>query len=112
HGGDGEGGEDGDGLGCRGLLRHAVGGPDTQVLGGRGGAGGEGDERGGHLAGVHVRTAHGLRGGDLRVYEQCVLDDRRVDVVTAPDDQVLGSGDEGGDAGPLEPCEGAGVQPA
>ena len=44
----------------RGLLGHAVGGPGTQLLG-VAGRRGEGDERDGHLAGVHV-GAHRLRG--------------------------------------------------
>ena len=112
HGGDRERVQHGDGLGRRGLLGHAVGRPGTQLLGGRVGAGGEGDERDGHLAGVHVRTTHRLRGGDRRVCQQRVLDDRRVDVVTAADDQVLGAADEVDEAVVVDPGEVAGVQPA
>ncbi len=110
--GDRERVQHGDGLGGRGLLGHVVGRPGTQLLGGRVGAGGEGDERDRHLAGVHVRTTHRLRGGDRRVGQQRVLDDRRVDVVTAADDQVLGSADEVDEAVVVDPGQVPGVQPA
>ena len=94
---------------CSGTWSH---GPGTQLLGGRGGARGEGDERDRHLAGVQVRTTHRLRGRDRRVCQQHVLDDRRVDVVTAADDQVLGSAGEVDEAVRVDPGQVPGVQPA
>ena len=102
----------GDGLGRRRLLGHVLGGPGTQVLAGRVGARGERDERDRHLAGVRVRTTHRLRGGDRRVCQQHVLDDRRVDVVTAADDQVLGPADQVDEAVRVDPGQVPGVQPA
>src|SRR5664279_1654644 len=44
--------ENGHRPGCGGLLWDVVAGPVTQLLGGRDGSGGEGDERDGDLAGV------------------------------------------------------------
>ena len=112
HGGDGERVQHGDGLGRRRLLGHVVGGPATQLLGGSRWLRGERDERHRHLAGVQVRTTHRLRGRDRRVCQQHALDDRRVDVVTAADDQVLGSADEVDEAVRVDPGQVPGVQPA
>ena len=89
-----------------------VGGPGTQLLGGRAGARGEGDERDGHLTGVQVRTAHRLRVGDRGVGQQHVLDDGGVDVVTAADDDVLGSAGEVEEAVGVDQGQVSGVQPA
>src|SRR2546429_464772 len=50
--------------------------------------------------------------GDLGVGEQRVLDDRGVDVVTTPDDQVLGPAGEVDESFLIEAGQVAGVQPA
>ncbi len=109
--GDRQGVQHGDRLGGGGLLRHVVAGPGTQLLGGRGGSGGEGDEGDGHLAGVDVRSAHGLGAGDRGVGQQGVLDDGGVDVVAAADDEVLRPADEVDEAVVVDLGQVPGVQP-
>ena len=61
---------------------------------------------------MRVGTSDGRGGGDRRVAQQRVLDDRRVDVVAAADDQVLGPAGEVDEAVGVDPGQVAGVQPA
>ena len=75
-------------------------------------AGSEGDERDGHLAGVRVRPSDGGDGGHVRMLEQRMLDRRRVDVVAAADDQVLGATGEPDEPIRVNGSQVAGVEPA
>ena len=74
--------------------------------------GNEGDKRDWHLAGVRVGPSDGGDASHGRVLEQRILDRRRVEVVAAADDQVLGATGEPDEAIRVNGGEVAGVEPA